>query len=49
LCSRLNTAETYTANFERPLRRRPAMIDRPALVRILNLNPCVLARRRLFG
>ena len=33
----------------RPLRRRAAMIARPARVRIRRRNPCVLARRRLFG
>lgn len=33
----------------RPLRRRAAMIPRPARVRIRRRNPCVLARRRLFG
>jgi hypothetical protein len=34
---------------ERPLRRRAAMIARPARVRMRNRNPWVLARRRLFG
>ena len=33
----------------RPLRRRLARIARPARVRIRRRNPCVLARRRLFG
>ena len=33
----------------RPLRRRPAMIARPARVRIRSRKPCVRARRRLFG
>ena len=33
----------------RPLRRRAAMIARPARVRIRSRKPCVLARRRLFG
>ena len=33
----------------RPLRRRPAMIARPARVRIRRRKPCVLLRRRLFG
>jgi hypothetical protein len=33
----------------RPLRRRAAMMARPARVRMRSLNPCVLARRRLFG
>lgn len=34
---------------ERPLRRRAVRIARPARVRIRSRNPCVLARRRLFG
>jgi hypothetical protein len=34
---------------ERPLRRRAARIARPARVRIRSRNPCVFARRRLFG
>ncbi len=33
----------------RPLRRRVAMMARPARVRIRRRNPWVLARRRLFG
>lgn len=33
----------------RPLRRRAAMMARPARVRIRRRNPWVLARRRLFG
>ena len=33
----------------RPLRRRAAMIARPARVRIRSRKPCVFARRRLFG
>src|SRR5450631_3188606 len=33
----------------RPLRRRADRIARPALVRMRSRNPCVLARRRLFG
>jgi hypothetical protein len=33
----------------RPLRRRAARMARPARVRMRSLNPCVLARRRLFG
>jgi hypothetical protein len=33
----------------RPLRRRAAMMARPARVRIRSRNPWVLARRRLFG
>jgi hypothetical protein len=36
-------------NSVRPLRRRAAMMARPARVRIRNRNPWVLARRRLFG
>ena len=36
-------------NWLRPLRRRAAMITRPARVRIRNRKPWVLARRRLFG
>ncbi len=34
---------------ERPLRRRAERMERPARVRIRSRNPCVLARRRLFG
>jgi hypothetical protein len=33
----------------RPLRRRAARTARPARVRMRSRNPCVLARRRLFG
>jgi hypothetical protein len=33
----------------RPLRRRAERIARPALVRMRSRNPCVFARRRLFG
>src|SRR5215813_14552488 len=33
----------------RPLRRRAAMMARPALVRMRSRKPWVLARRRLFG
>ena len=33
----------------RPLRRRAASTARPARVRMRSLNPCVFARRRLFG
>jgi hypothetical protein len=33
----------------RPLARRAVMIARPARVRMRSRNPCVLARRRLFG
>jgi hypothetical protein len=36
-------------SFSRPLRRRAAKIDRPARVRMRSRNPCVRARRRLFG
>jgi hypothetical protein len=36
-------------NSLRPLRRRAEMMARPARVRIRNRNPCVFARRRLFG
>jgi hypothetical protein len=36
-------------NSVRPLRRRAAMIARPARVRMRNRNPWVFARRRLFG
>ena len=42
-----NAGQTLTR--ARPLRRRAARIARPALVRMRSLNPCVLARRRLFG
>jgi hypothetical protein len=33
----------------RPLRLRAARMARPARVRMRSRNPCVLARRRLFG
>jgi hypothetical protein len=33
----------------RPLRRRAERIARPARVRMRSRNPCVFARRRLFG
>jgi hypothetical protein len=33
----------------RPLRRRAARMARPARVRMRSRNPCVFARRRLFG
>jgi hypothetical protein len=33
----------------RPFRRRAARIARPARVRIRSRNPCVFARRRVFG
>jgi hypothetical protein len=38
-----------TLTLARPFRRRAARIARPALVRMRSRNPCVLARRRLFG
>ncbi len=41
--------EDQADNWLRPLRRRIAMIARPARVRMRNRNPWVLARRRLFG
>lgn len=37
------------ASFDRPLRRRDETISRPARVRIRRRNPCLRARRRLFG
>jgi hypothetical protein len=39
----------YAESSVRPLRRRAAKIERPARVRIRNLNPCTFARRRLLG
>jgi hypothetical protein len=36
-------------SFSRPLRRRAERMVRPARVRIRRRNPCVRARRRLFG
>jgi hypothetical protein len=39
----------HTLTLARPFRRRAASTARPALVRIRSRNPCVLARRRLFG
>lgn len=36
-------------SFSRPLRLRAASTARPARVRMRSRNPCVLARRRLFG
>jgi hypothetical protein len=36
-------------SFSRPLARRALTIARPARVRIRSRNPCVFARRRLFG
>lgn len=43
------TAALQADSSVRPLRRRAAMMARPARVRIRNRNPWVLARRRLFG
>jgi hypothetical protein len=40
---------SQTLTRARPLRRRAAMMARPARVRMRSLNPCVFARRRLFG
>ena len=45
----LVTTEGQTLTLARPFLRRAARIARPARVRIRNLNPCVLARCRLFG
>ena len=45
----LVTAEGQTLTLARPFLRRADRIARPARVRIRNLNPCVLARCRLFG
>jgi hypothetical protein len=39
----------HTLTLARPFRRRAARTARPALVRMRSRNPCVLARRRLFG
>jgi hypothetical protein len=39
----------YADSEPRPLRRRAAMMARPARVRMRKRKPCVLARRRLFG
>src|SRR6202012_3767636 len=47
-CPRLGHAG-QTLILARPLRRRADRTARPALVRMRSLNPCVLARRRLFG
>ncbi len=48
--SKVNDPRTRQAdNSMRPLRRRAAMMARPARVRMRNRNPWVLARRRLFG
>src|SRR6185437_1165103 len=44
---RRDAAQTLTR--ARPLRRRAARMARPARLRMRSLNPCVLARRRLFG
>lgn len=41
--------ETQAVSSRRPLRRRPAMMARPARVRMRNRKPWVRARRRLFG
>lgn len=40
---------TQAVSRSRPLRRREAMIERPARVRIRRRKPCVLARRRVLG
>jgi len=44
---RARAAQTLTR--ARPLRRRAASTARPARVRMRSRNPCVFARRRLFG
>ncbi len=41
--------QRHTLTLARPFRRRAARTARPALVRMRSRNPCVLARRRLFG
>lgn len=41
--------QNYAVSFARPLRRREAMIERPARVRMRRRKPCTLARRRLLG
>lgn len=41
--------DRQTASLARPLRRRAAMIARPARVRMRSRKPWVFARRRLFG
>jgi hypothetical protein len=46
---RLPERRDQADSFSRPLRRRAARIARPARVRIRSRNPCVRARRRLFG
>ena len=45
----LTSAATALPRSTRPLARRAVMIARPARVRIRSRNPCVFARRRLFG
>jgi hypothetical protein len=42
-------ARGQTLTRARPLRRRAARTARPARVRMRSRNPCVFARRRLFG
>ena len=44
-----NGCAGQTLTRARPLRRRAARTARPALVRMRSRNPCVFARRRLFG
>lgn len=46
---RLSADNTQADSFARPLRRRLAMIARPARVRMRRRKPWVLDRRRLFG
>jgi hypothetical protein len=41
--------EGQAESFARPLARRAVRIARPARVRMRSRNPCVFARRRLFG
>jgi len=43
------TRAGQTLTRARPLRRRAASTARPARVRMRSRNPCVFARRRLFG
>ena len=45
----LRHSRAQTLTRARPLRRRAARIARPARVRMRSRNPCVFARRRLFG
>ena len=47
--SRRRRGAGQTLTRARPLRRRAASTARPALVRMRSRNPCVFARRRLFG